>query len=165
MSTIRCGRFPLREGKVRLPFRALVLTAARTVMLVSLVSPFSLAGVQDSNSKAADKPSQAAPAPAARAGTTDSTSSKPIRVQVGEVSIAVTVLDKRGLPVIGLNKEDFQVYEDGQLQTIRYFGKEPPLPMRIRSEEHTSELQSLAYLVCRLLLEKKKKKKIAELRV
>src|SRR5205823_14726408 len=26
---------------------------------------------------------------------------------------------------------------------------------RIRSEEHTSELQSLAYLVCRLLLEKK----------
>src|SRR2546425_9421675 len=27
---------------------------------------------------------------------------------------------------------------------------------QIRSEEHTSELQSLAYLVCRLLLEKKK---------
>src|SRR5687767_15594930 len=29
---------------------------------------------------------------------------------------------------------------------------------RERSEEHTSELQSLAYLVCRLLLEKKKNK-------
>src|SRR2546425_6373109 len=29
-----------------------------------------------------------------------------------------------------------------------------------RSEEHTSELQSLAYLVCRLLLEKKKKTSI-----
>src|SRR2546425_6734743 len=28
---------------------------------------------------------------------------------------------------------------------------------QLRSEEHTSELQSLAYLVCRLLLEKKKK--------
>src|SRR2546425_8894103 len=27
---------------------------------------------------------------------------------------------------------------------------------QLRSEEHTSELQSLAYLVCRLLLEKKK---------
>src|SRR2546425_6248241 len=49
-------------------------------------------------------------------------------------------------------------------------GSEHPLPIRIlgaialfasmtnivRSEEHTSELQSLAYLVCRLLLEKKK---------
>src|SRR5437899_9266745 len=30
---------------------------------------------------------------------------------------------------------------------------------RGRSEEHTSELQSLRHLVCRLLLEKKKKKK------
>src|SRR3712207_8791629 len=34
---------------------------------------------------------------------------------------------------------------------------EHPLP---RSEEHTSELQSRQYLVCRLLLEKKKKKTI-----
>src|SRR2546423_11239844 len=33
-------------------------------------------------------------------------------------------------------------------------------PRSSRSEEHTSELQSLAYLVCRLLLEKKKKKNI-----
>src|SRR2546425_2872081 len=32
----------------------------------------------------------------------------------------------------------------------------------LRSEEHTSELQSLAYLVCRLLLEKKKKNKLLE---
>src|SRR3989441_7874839 len=32
--------------------------------------------------------------------------------------------------------------------------------LRIRSEEHTSELQSLAYLVCRLLLEKKKKSRL-----
>src|SRR2546425_1790234 len=31
--------------------------------------------------------------------------------------------------------------------------------LRLRSEEHTSELQSLAYLVCRLLLEKKKKQR------
>src|SRR2546425_2284206 len=31
------------------------------------------------------------------------------------------------------------------------------LRVAYRSEEHTSELQSLAYLVCRLLLEKKKK--------
>src|SRR6266404_5781501 len=32
-----------------------------------------------------------------------------------------------------------------------------------RSEEHTSELQSLAYLVCRLLLEKKKYRGIRDL--
>src|SRR5437899_6851251 len=34
-----------------------------------------------------------------------------------------------------------------------------PLAQRHRSEEHTSELQSLRHLVCRLLLEKKNKKK------
>src|SRR2546425_7824407 len=46
---------------------------------------------------------------------------------------------------------DFRIYRrrDGRLQ-LAYRG--------VRSEEHTSELQSLAYLVCRLLLEKKKKK-------
>src|SRR5256885_10814467 len=33
---------------------------------------------------------------------------------------------------------------------------EPPMPAQIRSEEHTSELQSPCNLVCRLLLEKKK---------
>src|SRR3989441_4218073 len=36
-------------------------------------------------------------------------------------------------------------------------GSSSHYPMLGRSEEHTSELQSLAYLVCRLLLEKKKK--------
>src|SRR5258707_9060745 len=34
-----------------------------------------------------------------------------------------------------------------------------PKLQRMRSEEHTSELQSRQYLVCRLLLEKKKKKR------
>src|SRR5687767_15255232 len=45
----------------------------------------------------------------------------------------------------------------------RTIGRTPAEHFRIgrswtncRSEEHTSELQSLAYLVCRLLLEKKK---------
>src|SRR3989441_4964934 len=40
-----------------------------------------------------------------------------------------------------------------QAEAYRIFHMRDP-----RSEEHTSELQSLAYLVCRLLLEKKKNK-------
>src|SRR5258708_16774162 len=35
-------------------------------------------------------------------------------------------------------------------------------PGKFRSEEHTSELQSPDHLVCRLLLEKKKKKKMSK---
>src|SRR5687767_15719472 len=40
-----------------------------------------------------------------------------------------------------------------RVRVSRPFLSEPPAVAR--SEEHTSELQSLAYLVCRLLLEKK----------
>src|SRR2546425_6575692 len=43
--------------------------------------------------------------------------------------------------------------------TRRSAGASTPRIASRRSEEHTSELQSLAYLVCRLLLEKKKKRK------
>src|SRR5687767_15574243 len=39
---------------------------------------------------------------------------------------------------------------------LDFFGGFNSAPSSGRSEEHTSELQSLAYLVCRLLLEKKK---------
>src|SRR5205823_7932809 len=53
---------------------------------------------------------------------------------------------------------------DGRLfwPSVRFPGHPEAAPAgswkcRDRSEEHTSELQSLAYLVCRLLLEKKKK--------
>src|SRR3989442_8923276 len=45
-------------------------------------------------------------------------------------------------------------------QSAQPEGRPPPLPRRTggrRSEEHTSELQSRPHLVCRLLLEKKKK--------
>src|SRR2546423_10302802 len=42
------------------------------------------------------------------------------------------------------------------LQAYKMIRMEWFLSHIVRSEEHTSELQSLAYLVCRLLLEKKK---------
>src|SRR3712207_7870437 len=55
---------------------------------------------------------------------------------------------------------DVEGYAEGEL----YFPGSPVLTVRasfaegvlLRSEEHTSELQSRQYLVCRLLLEKKK---------
>src|SRR2546425_5248923 len=42
-------------------------------------------------------------------------------------------------------------------QILKHLPNDLEAQTRQRSEEHTSELQSLAYLVCRLLLEKKKK--------
>src|SRR2546425_9294098 len=48
-------------------------------------------------------------------------------------------------------------FRQHQVQLARRYDGERGVELRRRSsEEHTSELQSLAYLVCRLLLEKKK---------
>src|SRR5258705_7369894 len=46
--------------------------------------------------------------------------------------------------------------------SVMYIGRRSIFTDLIRSEEHTSELQSLRHLVCRLLLEKKKKNKLNE---
>src|SRR2546425_11864345 len=45
---------------------------------------------------------------------------------------------------------------------LRLHQQQAELGPGLRSEEHTSELQSLAYLVCRLLLEKKKNNRPAD---
>src|SRR5687767_15777014 len=56
---------------------------------------------------------------------------------------------------IALDAEDLPVlHRRDDLASVRAI----PGASGARSEEHTSELQSLAYLVCRLLLEKKKQK-------
>jgi len=62
-----------------------------------------------------------------RPGSTDQS----IRVRVQVVSVSVSVLDRRGLPVIDLSQNDFRVYENGRLQTIKYFVREPLPPLRI----------------------------------
>ena len=54
-----------------------------------------------------------------------------IRVRVEVVNVPVTVIGKRGLPVIDLTKDDFQVYEDGRPQAISYFSQESHQPLRI----------------------------------
>src|SRR3712207_7319443 len=59
-----------------------------------------------------------------------------------ELESVSTPLDADGIPVVEISLQ--QLKSDGVLQQ--------PLD---RSEEHTSELQSRQYLVCRLLLEKK----------
>src|SRR2546425_7676678 len=58
----------------------------------------------------------------------------------------------RGLAVVcdGTNADDLREHRPGYAAGLRARG----VPRPMRSEEHTSELQSLAYLVCRLLLEK-----------
>src|SRR3712207_7570708 len=86
-----------------------------------------------------------------------------------------TLFRSARLHVVGVHVDDRDVEALGQVRRIArgarlvLIGREAELvvgdhvdratgPVATRSEEHTSELQSRQYLVCRLLLEKKKKK-------
>src|SRR3989338_8480989 len=77
----------------------------------------------------------------------------------------VLVLDVKTMRSLGLEQEDLQDIvrketEELERRIIQYrsgeWKKDVLFDTVIRSEEHTSELQSQFHLVCRLLLEKKK---------
>jgi VWFA-related protein len=69
-------------------------------------------------------PKQAGPAPQGEGPTR-------ISVDVTVVSMAFSVTDKKGRFVTGLGKEDFEVLENGKLQTIQQFAAESSLPLRV----------------------------------
>ncbi len=69
--------------------------------------------------------------PSARDTQTSSGKTPVFRVQRLVVNVPVTVLNKRGAPVIDLPEKDFKVYEDGKRQEIAYFRQEPLPPLRI----------------------------------
>src|SRR2546425_1017498 len=83
------------------------------------------------------------------------------RFQIPRRLAAVTVVDDYGhhpaeiRATLAAAKAGFDCRTVTVFQPHRY-SRTRDLRQEFRSEEHTSELQSLAYLVCRLLLEKKK---------
>jgi Ca-activated chloride channel family protein len=54
-----------------------------------------------------------------------------IHIQVNLVNVLFTVTDKKHRLVTNLKQNDFRVYEDKKLQTIRFFSREANLPLRI----------------------------------
>ena len=54
-----------------------------------------------------------------------------ISVDVQVVNILATVRDKDGVLVSNLSRDDFELYEDGVLQEIRYFNRQADLPLTI----------------------------------
>ena len=53
----------------------------------------------------------------------------PIRVEVNEVIVPITVTDEKGRFVSDLNQSDFQVFEDNKEQQIRFFTRERNQPI------------------------------------
>lgn len=61
---------------------------------------------------------------AAQQGTTAPDARYTINVRVGEVVLHATVRNRKGTPVAGLNRDNFQVFEDRVLQPIKHFSHE-----------------------------------------
>ena len=62
-----------------------------------------------------------------------------IKVETRLVNVALNVMDAKGAPVGGLEKEDFEIREDGKLQKIAIFEKEATSPLSIVLAIDTSE--------------------------
>lgn len=54
-----------------------------------------------------------------------------VKVNVRLVNVFATVVDENGAPRAGLKKEDFQVLEDGEPQTVAVFDRESEMPLSI----------------------------------
>jgi VWFA-related protein len=119
----------------RTDFRKNVLAkSANVVILLGLCgAPAFLLRAQSSPSgSAASTANNPAQGPSTRPDqTVPPTSKNRIRVRVEVVNIPVTVIGRRGLPIIDLTQDDFQVFEDGRPQAIRYFSQESHQPLRI----------------------------------
>src|SRR2546425_2722896 len=66
------------------------------------------------------------------------------------------ILSRFLIPTAGLPETGTSTVTGAAFDQITPQDRPVTVLVPVRSEEHTSELQSLAYLVCRLLLEKKK---------
>src|ERR1700742_3997760 len=54
-----------------------------------------------------------------------------IKVETRLVNVALNVADEKGAPMSGLEKDDFEILEDGKLQKIAVFEKESSTPLSI----------------------------------
>ena len=89
---------------------------------------FLLAPVLESQNSGAAAPAATPPAAQSTAPGTPTTT---LSVDVKEVTLPVTVRDKKGKIVRDLTKDDFELEEDGKPQPIRYFSQETNLPLTV----------------------------------
>ncbi len=90
-------------------------------------------GISVLKTPAQQTPAPAVPAPQPSPNQPSDNAEKipTIVTNVRLVNVPVTVVNKRGMPVIDLNKEDFHVYEDGVEQAVTHFDRETQMPLRV----------------------------------
>jgi VWFA-related protein len=133
----KARRFPV-------PLSVLACLLAVTVSLASAAAPAPPAGQGSSPDQAQDaapqnqsSPDQSSPDQSSR-----DQSMETLKVNVDVVQLFFNVKDKKGGLIPSLTKDDFQLSEDGQPQTIKYFAAESDLPLTLGILIDTSASQT-----------------------
>lgn len=105
------------------------------LFLLAIVGTSAAAGAQNSASPTMGDPSdsQSSPAQKSSDAQTQGDQQNPgnLKVSVNVVGLFFNVKDKHGALMPNLTKDDFEVFEDGKKQTIKYFTAESNLPLTI----------------------------------
>jgi VWFA-related protein len=113
-----------------------VLTTVSILVFLAVLSAAPSAAAQNPSSSAAT-PQAGAQAPAAQKPADaqkpedQQTPAETLKVSVNVVGLFFNVKDKHGALMPNLTKDDFEVFEDGKPQTIKYFAAESNLPLTL----------------------------------
>jgi VWFA-related protein len=106
------------------------LTAKRRILAMvamgALFLPFTI--VQSAAGQQTSAPDQK---PAGQKSDDSQQPTETLKVNVNIVQLFFNVKDKHGALIPNLTKDDFEIYEDGQQQTLKYFTAETNLPLTI----------------------------------
>jgi VWFA-related protein len=113
-----------------------VLTALSILIFLAVLSAAPSVAAQNPSSSSAT-PQAGAQAPAAQKPADaqkpedQQTPAETLKVSVNVVGLFFNVKDKHGALMPNLTKDDFEVFEDGKPQTIKYFAAESNLPLTL----------------------------------
>jgi VWFA-related protein len=108
------------------------------IVILAVATPFAL-GQNPPSSNPATPSTQAPPAqkpdktqqPDAQKPDDDQGPAETLKISVNVVGLFFNVKDKHGALIPNLTKDDFEIFEDGKPQTIKYFAAESNLPLTL----------------------------------
>src|SRR5438105_9771951 len=104
-------------------------TACRSLLLLTMATVLSFAAGAASAQIIEEQRAPAPPPPSKEQKQEEPMET--LKVDVNVVNILFNVKDKHGALIPDLKKDDFEVYEDGQKQTLKYFAAESNLPLTL----------------------------------